>query len=146
MSLWETVCGELQAFRGLMPLCVASWDRSWSPEVLKYDSCPEGFGSVSASRSLSEVAYHGRVRERSRFKKCADIAPRGHALRDLHPDSPLAICTPEPDPDQVSEDWELSRDFAEVPTKFLCDDPWKVDLNGPWVFQLRFILVRQGRR
>ena len=133
-ALWPTVIAELRAFRGIMPMVVAEWGRSWADEVWKYDSCPGGFGCVSASRDLGTIKELGRERERARFKKNFS-GPRARALRDLGPDDPLSICSLPPIVDDIKEEWDLNANFEEVPLPFLRRSAWKVRLAGPWAYR-----------
>ncbi len=79
-TLWRTAREELISFRGLMIYLHADWTRPWNPYVTSSDASLSGFGIVSSTWSMEDVAEIGRCQERSRFKKLGSHSARDPAL------------------------------------------------------------------
>ena len=46
-ALWESVRGELQAFRDILPMIEADWTLPWNPHVTVTDASNSGFGECT---------------------------------------------------------------------------------------------------
>ena len=76
VPLWLGARGEMEAALGLLPLMQASWRRDWSPFVYATDSSEYGYGACESKWPLDAVRRHGRVTERSRFRRLHGRGPR----------------------------------------------------------------------
>ena len=79
-SLWPSVIDEPKAFKGLLPMLHCDWGTPWSGFVTFTDTSEYGWGIVTGHLDPAVVARHGRVKERSRWKHDAELAPRATAL------------------------------------------------------------------
>ena len=129
-TLWESVRDELQCFKGLMPLAVASWTTPWSPVAYMVDASLTGYGIQSADLGSQIVGDIGRVKERSRWRLGAEQArarsleAAGYALNEdgkLEKDEDGALIKLDPDLlEQIHRDrWAPSDQFPEIPAKCL---------------------------
>ena len=137
VRLWESARRELEAFLGLMPLLRSDWARPWATEVSATDASLSGYGACSSEWDRQEVARHGRVSERSRFRTPGAENAREHALV-AHP---LA----EENYVGVEDDLEnVARDFPEVDPKLLEPDRWRTLFSGPFHYD-EPITIKEGR-
>lgn len=149
-TLWPSVRAEVQAFRDLLPLLESDWSLPWCPYVTATDSSGFGYGECTALWGASTAAVHGRVPERSRFRRRA-AAARSHAFSGVQsgptrPDGGIDLAGAAGgsgvvvEPGSLEEtaagvgaqEWEEVDDFPEIPPALLQADGWKVVRGGRW--------------
>jgi len=85
---------------------------------------------------LEFVGHHGRVQEKSRFRKGLSLGPRARALAALSPDDPEGIWAPEPDLDDDRAVWTLDPSFEEIPVGQLAAQTWTVLFAEEWQYEM----------
>ena len=90
------------------------------------DSSLSGFGATRANLPLDVVMQHGRVSERSRFKKMAQGSSRTKALVQAGVYELIAGSKSD------GEEWFLDRSFDEIPARFLKRSLWTESMKGRW--------------
>ncbi|CAE7731551.1 unnamed protein product [Symbiodinium sp. CCMP2592] len=135
--LWDTVCAELRAFSGLMVFLESRWDRPWSSKVMCSDASEEGYGVVSSWWSPREVAAHGRVPERGRFRRSGGHNARESALTSagfVKDELTGQWLAGEVDSqDYLSQaGWEIDDQFPEIPGGLLRKEAWTPEVVGAW--------------
>jgi len=132
--LWASVRAELEAFRDLLPLVESDWSLPWSPVVTATDSSGYGYGECASRWGADVAAEHGRVPERSRYRRKAGAA-RAHAFSELQGRAAALATKPafeagsEKD---LGDEWEERPDFPEVPEFLLRPERWTVIRGGRW--------------
>ncbi|CAK0874266.1 unnamed protein product, partial [Prorocentrum cordatum] len=122
--LWASAQRELFWVRSLLPCVVSEMGKTWAQTVAAYDASPWGYGVVETEWGPGEVASHGRLSERARFRGplAAAGAPRDRTLEAevaQAPDAALILTG------RVSE-------FPEVSSRALAEATWSVVGCGRW--------------
>ncbi|CAK0873971.1 unnamed protein product [Prorocentrum cordatum] len=122
--LWASAQQELLWVRSLLPCIVSEMGKPWSQTVTAYDASPWGCGVVETEWGPEEVASHGRLSERARFRGplAAAGAPRDRTMEAevaQAPDAALILTG------RVSE-------FPEVRSRALAEATWRVVGCGRW--------------
>ena len=150
--LWDSVRGELRAFRGLMVLAFAHWDRPWSNMVYSTDASEDGFGITVAEWDIADVGLIGRVSEKSRWKLGAERAREGALVaagfivqadgRLAKDDAGKPIRAPPYIAQQLLADrWETRPGFPDVPSHLLKDEGWRHVLADPWKHKEEILIL-----
>lgn len=140
VELWPSVRAELRAFKGLLPLLGSDWVMGWSETVTASDAGPTGWGVCVSRWAPKDVARHGRVSERARFRCRAALPAREAAAR-------AAVATFGLDTAEApfgEGDLTVDPSFPEIDSRLLHRSLWKVAKYGRWTFE-EGILVREAR-
>ena len=135
-ALWESVRGELQAFRDILPMIEADWTLPWNPHVTVTDASNSGFGECTGVWDARVVAQHGRLQERSRFRRGA-VSARAHALthlEDLEKDKSGRLVVPADGDEPGSGSWAVDDSFVEIPAGLLEPKDYRLTRRGVWTF------------
>ena len=81
--LWPAVLRELRWARDTLFFVQSPLRRPWSRDVQAIDASPWGAGVVAKQFDVDDVEFHGRYRERWRYKWEAHVKPRGRAFEVL---------------------------------------------------------------
>ena len=115
---------------------VSFWALDWSPHVGLSDSSLDGWGVCTGDWKPSEVAAHGRITERSRFRRWS-----GRSARDEYFETNGYVrgvgglwepADGELGPEGVSSLWEELPGFDCVPPDLLRKERYRILGSGPW--------------
>ena len=99
---------------------------SWCSMVTSTDSSLIGYGVTTANWPVEEVRKHGRISERSRFKKMPQGSSRVKALTQAgvlkHVDCKC----------DDNHDWYQDMSFPEIPADLLRRSLWSDCMSGAW--------------
>ena len=119
-------------FLGLMYFLQSSWRLLWSPIVAASDARPSGYALCIGKK----VAQHGRVLERSRFKRNPGSSARDSFFQaDDFVKGADGLWHPRVEADQpvVNSVWSQVTDFPEVELRLLQKRDWRV-IRQKWKF------------
>ncbi|CAK0860615.1 unnamed protein product [Prorocentrum cordatum] len=133
--LWAEARRELAAFSSLMYFLESDWWLPWNPMVQQSDASLHGYGLARAFWPQKLVESVGRVPERARFRRrCA------HSAREA------ALCAAGfsmsesgkwelkglPEDEEELGQWDVARDFPEVPAQGLRAGLWEPCFARAW--------------
>ena len=80
--LWDSVAREIIVAGNVLPLCRTFLDCQWDSEIVCTDASPNGWGTASCIRPISEVKSIGCWQENWRYRRLdpSEWAPRRRAL------------------------------------------------------------------
>ena len=119
---------------GLMYFSQSSWRLPWSQIATASDASPSGYAVCIGKWPQQKVAQHGRVLERSRFKR--NPGSSAHDSFFQANDFVKGLWHPRVEPDQpaVNSVWSQVTDFPEVELSFLQKRNWRVVISQKWKF------------
>ena len=135
--LWDSVREELVCFLGLMYFLQSSWRLLWSPIVAASDERPSGYALCIGKWPHQKVAQHGRVLERSRFKRNPGSSARdSFSQADDFVKGADGLWHPRVEEDQpaVNSVWSQVTDFLEVELRLLQKRDWHIVFGQTWKF------------
>lgn len=136
VPLWPSARDELRHAVAATVFSVSFWALEWSPHVGLSDSSLDGWGVCTGGWPTSEVAAHGRITERSRFRRRA-----GRSARDEYFESYeyvrgvgglWELADGEPAPDGASSMWEEVSGFDSIPPGLLHKGRYRILGSGQW--------------
>ncbi|CAK0856481.1 unnamed protein product, partial [Prorocentrum cordatum] len=133
--LWAEARRELAAFSSLMYFLESDWWLPWNPMVQQSDASLHGYGLARAFWPRELVESVGRVPERARFRR-----------RCAHSAQEAALCAAGfgmdesgkwelkglPEDEEELSQWDVVRDFPEVPAQGLRAGLWEPCFARAW--------------
>ncbi|CAK0831182.1 unnamed protein product [Prorocentrum cordatum] len=133
--LWTEARRELAAFSSLMYFLESDWWLPWNPLVQQSDASLHGYGLARAFWPRELVESVGRVPERARFRRRCARSAREAALCAAGfsmSESGKWILKGLPEDEEELGQWDVVRDFPEVPAQGLRAGLWGPCFARAW--------------
>ncbi|CAK0809789.1 unnamed protein product [Prorocentrum cordatum] len=133
--LWAEARRELAAFSSLMYFLESDWWLPWNPLVQQSDASLHGYGLARAFWPRELVESVGRVPERARFRRRCAHSAREAALCAAGfsmSESGKWILKGLPEEEEELGQWDVARDFPEVPAQGLRAGLWEPCFARAW--------------